>query len=130
MIKRLSEYLKSVGLTITWLESECGFAKGTLSKALKNETHIGTDKLYKILVALPELNLRWLILNTGEMTLDKIKDDFGVKFIDKAEYFSEKLAIKEYENMGMRERIKELESKIEKLKSNELQRELGKESKV
>lgn len=88
ILDNLKKYLEGNGKTITWLEAECSFSKGTLSKALKNNTSIGSDKIIKILEVLPKLNLRWWLLNTGDMELEEVLDDTGVNFKDKAEYYN------------------------------------------
>ena len=117
MLKNLKKYLDEEKKTINWLEGEAGISKGTLAKALKNDTVIGYDKILKICAVLPDLNIRWLLLNSGDMRLERFEDDSGVNYREKAEWYNLELAKRTNECQILKARIIELEIVVKYLES-------------
>lgn len=72
MKERILEYVNSLGISVRSFESECGLLRGNISNMSKTGA-IGSDKLTKIHVNFPELNLEWLLTGEGSM----LKSDSG-----------------------------------------------------
>jgi transcriptional regulator with XRE-family HTH domain len=69
MNKRLKAFLIFKGTTLAQLERDIGVGAGTLSKAVKNDSAIGADKVMKILQFYGDLSAEWLLRGKGEMIL-------------------------------------------------------------
>lgn len=69
VISRLSDYIQHDEKSVNKFEAELGFSNGVISKAIRGGKTIGSDKLERILLMLPELNPAWLLTGNGEMLL-------------------------------------------------------------
>lgn len=74
MNKRLRAFLNYKGTTLAQLERDIGVGAGTLSKAVKNDSSIGVDKVMKILQLYGELSAEWLLRGDGDMLLGVAND--------------------------------------------------------
>lgn len=61
---RIRTFCDHLGLSIREFERECALGRGNISNM---GGAIGTDKVSKIIVRYPEINLYWLITGEGEM---------------------------------------------------------------
>jgi len=75
--KRLFDYIHSKNLSINAFEKKVGVSQGLLAKAIKNDSSIGSEKLWNIFQAFGDLNMHWLITGQGLMSLNKLT--FNVK---------------------------------------------------
>ena len=65
--ERLFNFIKHKGYSINGFEKEIGVSTGMIAKAVKDDRSIGTDKLLKIFLKCPDINLHWLITGEGLM---------------------------------------------------------------
>lgn len=61
---RIKAFSSHLGLSIREFEKECGLKRGNISNMTGA---LGSDKLSKIIVKYPDLNIRWLLLDEGKM---------------------------------------------------------------
>lgn len=69
MKKRLLEIAAYFNLSVRSFETECGLQRGNISN-MSETASIGSDKLSKIFVRFPEINIEWLLTGNGEMVKD------------------------------------------------------------
>ena len=67
VIERIKEFLEWKEISIATAEKLADIKQSTLSKAIKNGTAIGTDKLENFLEAFPNLSAEWLLRGKGDM---------------------------------------------------------------
>lgn len=129
MLNRLKQYIDYKGLTVASIERTLGMANGTLAKPIRNHTAIGSDKLENILAFCPDLSLTWLFTGRGEMLQLNGETSNPVSATDAALIERNLLQtmiidkdttiIKQAEEIGqLRERIKQLEQRLEKDATN------------
>lgn len=109
-MKRLKAFIDSKELSIRKFETVCGISNATLSRAIKNDKDIGTDKLVLISEKFSDLNLRWLLTGKGPMILEE-------NVLERLEWHNDLLFERDYTIKGMKQRIEELELQLNKHKS-------------
>lgn len=62
--ERLTQFIKSQGLTVQKFEARCGLSNGYISSMRKS---MGTQKLEIVLSEFPDLNRDWLLYGEGSM---------------------------------------------------------------
>lgn len=67
MIKRLQEFIDSLGLSIRAFEIKISASNGLIRKAITNNTDIQSKWLINIVDNFPHLNLDWLLTGRGNM---------------------------------------------------------------
>ena len=65
--KRLAIFFREIGKTVSRVEIECGFSKGSLAIMIRQDRAIGADRLVIILDKYPALNGDWLLSGRGTM---------------------------------------------------------------
>lgn len=70
-IIRIKEFIDFKGISFSEFEISLGVSRGLFSRALKNGTSVGSDKIEKIHSIYPELNIGWLMTGIGSMLIDK-----------------------------------------------------------
>jgi len=63
-IERLKEFIKAKNVPVARFERNCGLSNGYVSTT---RSSIGSDKVFSIWCAYPDLNIMWLITGEGEM---------------------------------------------------------------
>ncbi|ELR69180.1 hypothetical protein C900_05376 [Fulvivirga imtechensis AK7] len=123
---RLRSFIEYLGLKPTSFEGLVGLSHGSIGKALKSKSSIGTDKLEKIFSEYPDLNPTWLFKGSGEMLLSNeetvyahVAEEFVV-YMTKSQTTSD--AIKELKGMAADARQAHLIGLIEQA-INDLSRE-------
>ena len=71
--QRLSEYLEAKGINQYTFEVKIGVSQGSISKAIKQNKSIGSQRLENILNSFPDLSPEWLLTGKGEM-LREVKE--------------------------------------------------------
>ena len=66
-IERLEFFAKEKKGSVNAFEESCNLKKGLIAGAKFNSGSFGTDKIIKILIAYPNMNLDWIFLGKGEM---------------------------------------------------------------
>ena len=74
IVERIVKYLESKGIAVSAFEREAGLGNATLSRASRNGTAIGTDKLEKIFSMCEDLSPLWIITGEGPMLKNEAKD--------------------------------------------------------
>lgn len=64
---RLKSFIKYQNMEILQFEKEVGLTRGVLYNAIRDGKTVGSDKLTKIIVKYPDLNLLWLLSGEGDM---------------------------------------------------------------
>lgn len=67
ILLRIHQFADSQGLSIRELERTSGITHGVISKAIKNNGEIGSDKLENIIQTYEQLSAEWLLRGEGEM---------------------------------------------------------------
>ncbi len=70
---RIKEVMKYLKIGETKFESFVGWGNGSITK-MKEESNLSTDKIRKVVSAIPNINVTWLVTGKGEMFLNKEKD--------------------------------------------------------
>lgn len=66
---RLSRFIKSKKISMMEFEKNISVSNGLISKAVRGNKSIGSDKIEKIFSIYPEFNPTWLLTGKGEMLL-------------------------------------------------------------
>lgn len=77
--QRLIEFIKFKQITVREFERSIGVSNGYVSKITGT---IGADKLHRISVEYPELNVEWLMVGSGDMLSGKAPKAQGVIEMD------------------------------------------------
>jgi len=72
--ERLIQFLKYIGLSQRQFERSIGVGNGYVTNMTGT---IGADKLLKIGVEYPQLNLTWLVLGEGEMLKEQVNQEIN-----------------------------------------------------
>ena len=85
ILLRIHQFADSKGLSIRELERTSGITQGVISKAIKNNGEIGSDKLENIIQTYPLLSAEWLLRGEGEMLKQDLapQNDFVAQLIEK-----------------------------------------------
>ena len=67
LTSRLSRFIKLKQISIMEFEKIISVSNGLISKAIRGDKSIGSDKLEKIFFAYPDLNPTWLLTGEGKM---------------------------------------------------------------
>lgn len=67
ILLRIFQFADSQGLSIRELERASGITQGVISKAIRNNGEIGSDKLENITQTYEQLSAEWLLRGEGEM---------------------------------------------------------------
>lgn len=67
ILLRIYQFAESQGLSIREFERNSGITQGVISKAIKNNGEIGSDKLENITQTYQQLSTEWLLRGEGEM---------------------------------------------------------------
>lgn len=84
--KRLTDFVKSKGLTVQKFEALCRLSNGYVSSIRKG---IGTNKLEIILKEFPDLNRDWLLYGEGDMLKSEDSDTAEISYTDGVPYYDE-----------------------------------------
>ncbi len=84
MKERLLQIAAYLGLSVRSFEAECGLQRGNISN-MSESGAIGSDKLSKIYVKYPELNLEWLLTGIGSMLKGKLGQVKAKEYIQQEE---------------------------------------------
>ncbi len=108
-ISRIKKFIDFKGLTFSEFERTVGVSHSLFSRAFKNETSIGSDKIEKIHSVYPELNMGWVITGegamlSGEQVEPKAKSSDSSDLLDRLE----RLAA---ENALLKAKVSELEAR-------------------
>lgn len=114
---RLKEYFEKEGIKPSFFVETFKFSNGLINKVFKKELHLSIDKLEKIMNHFPQLNYRYIFTGEGSETLEK--DEYGVNYIEKSEWYNKKLneLRQEYDNEKKEKEtiIRVLTEKVENL---------------
>lgn len=68
------EYLKKIGESnnVKVFEKKCNLSNGYIANSKKSNSSIGSDIIYKVMSAFPQLNIEWLCSGKGEMLKNEI----------------------------------------------------------
>lgn len=73
VLKRLDEYLQSKRISYYQLEKRLKVSRGSISRAVKGGTNIGSNVIEKLVENYPDINTEWLLRGKGEMILPQGK---------------------------------------------------------
>lgn len=73
-IERLDQYMRYAGLNDNKVTVQCGLSVGTIGKARKKNSAMGSDNIERILCVYKDLNARWLLTGEGDM-ICKVTDE-------------------------------------------------------
>lgn len=108
--ERLVRFIKQKGLTVREFERSIDVSNGYVSKITGT---IGADKLHRIGVEYPELNVDWLMLGGGEM----LKEATTPKQIDHSDTVSRLIEIMEQDRQLIRDMAERKDAEIDRLLS-------------
>jgi transcriptional regulator with XRE-family HTH domain len=93
ILQRLKEYIDKKGISIAAFEKSIGMSNASFGKSLKSGGTIGVDKLEKILIIYPDINIEWLLKGRGEMTgpVDESSEKIYKKLFEEKEEEVKKL---------------------------------------
>lgn len=118
---RLEQFLVNKGVSPTPLEKELGIGEGTIRKAIKGKTSLGSNVLELITGKFPDLSTHWLLTGEGEMLRSSRSDSGSVE--ENVAWYRNKIdqkdnKIEELDQMLKEQRamIRELEQEIAELK--------------
>lgn len=110
IIERVYQFIDYKAITINEFSNKVGVSNGYFAKQRANSANIGSHIIEKIVRTYPELNLKWLFLNEGEMI-----EDFESKSPQSTTIYSSDP--RDAEIIGLqRSKIELLEEKIDELK--------------
>ncbi len=112
---RLKQLANSKGFSIRGFEEFCGLTRGNISNILPGGA-IGSDKLAKILDAIPDINLAWLISGIGEMFATPDTADKRCP-ADMSEFFYNKTLEQAAQLGQLREQLAQAQREIEAYKT-------------
>ena len=69
IIERLGQYIKKKDISFYLFENSIGASRGSISKAIKNKTSIGSNVLENILNVYTDLNPVWLLTGREDMLI-------------------------------------------------------------
>ena len=103
-IERLDQYMRYAGLNDNKVTVQCGLSVGTIGKARKKNSAMGSDNIERILNTYKDLNARWLLTGEGEMVCNMQNQESG----DFVSYLKE-------QNRELIEKVSELSRQIGEL---------------
>lgn len=108
--ERLVRFIKQKGLTVREFERSIGVSNGYVSKITGT---IGADKLHRMGVEYPELNVDWLMLGVGDM----LKDQKAGQQTETPEAISRLIEIMEKDRQLIRDMAERKDEEIDRLLS-------------
>ena len=79
--QRLIDIAKYKGVSVRAFEELCGLNRGNISNLAING-NIGSDKLSKIIDAIPEIDSEWLLTGRGKMLAEGIQRGWPISQLD------------------------------------------------
>ena len=121
VIKRLKDFIKSQGLTISGFEKDINVSNGYVNSISKG---IGGEVLLSILEKSPKLNIDWLLTGKGSMLKEDTSkpvntpEDMGQVALLQQEnsFLKEKITLLEENKILQAKEIKRLEEEIKRIK--------------
>ena len=75
ILLRIHQFADSQGLSIREIERNTNTTNGVISKAIKNGSEIGSDKVENFLQSYSEVSAEWLLRGEGEMLKKEVSPD-------------------------------------------------------
>lgn len=111
--EKIKEYLEFKGIAKNKFYTTTGFSVGFLDSG----TSIGADKIKTIIDNYPDLNLKWLVLDEGDMIINN-PNTTNENQENKLELLLNLIKTKEELIKLQKERIVELENKLKKIEDD------------